>query len=198
MNMLSKIRAIVEKYIKAACVMVEQQYTALPSDLGNSSVYEAEVRTAKDCVARSLCAIGQKAWIAEYGKGSLMETRTSENPFLEDYVSGRIRDADGQPLFNKDRLSHAFAIVGRKHGYYYDIDGRRYHSHGNLAGKVIESFYGQTLEKPYAPQKVIKHILFGSGDDGIVAEMNDEIANLISNEIMAEMLNAFPKEITIL
>lgn len=195
MNLLPKVKAVVEKYIKVACAMVEQQYTALPSHMGQSLVYEAEVRTAQDCVARSLCAIGQKAWIAEYGRGSLMETKTSENPFLEDYVSGRIRDADGQPLFNKDRLAHAFAIVGREHGYYYDIDGRRYHSHGNLAGKVVENFDNQ---KPYAPQKTIRRVLFGSGDDGIVAEMNEEIADLIGDEIIAEMLNSFPKEINLL
>ncbi len=195
MNLLPKIQRIVAKYIKTACGMVEQQYTALPSHMGQSLVYEAEVRTAQDCVARSLCAIGQKAWIAEYGRGSLMETKTSENPFLEDYVSGRIRDVDGQPLFNKDRLAHAFAIVGREHGYYYDIDGRRYHSHGNLAGKVVENFNNQ---KPLAPQWIIKHILFGSGDNGIISEMNNEIADLISDEIAAEMLNSFPKEIKIL
>lgn len=197
MSLLDRGRNIVEKYIKAACGMIEQQYAALPDSMGDSSVYEAEARTAKDCVARSLCAIGQRAWIAEYGKGSLMETRASENPFLEDYVSGRIRDADGNPLFNKDRLAHAFAIVGREHGYYYDIDGRRYHSHGNLAGKVIESFNNQPLIKPYPAQKVIKRILFGNGDNGLVAEMNEEIADLVLDEVCNTM-NTFPKEIKIL
>lgn len=190
-NLLPKIRKIVASYCKAGCIQVDEIWRTLPID-GEASVWEEEKKLAKDAISMSIIAVGQKAWIAEYGKGSLMESSGVENPFLQDYVSGKVKDEDGNPLFNRERLAHAFAIVGRPHGYYYDIDGNRYHSHGNLKGKVIEDSNNYV---PQAPRHVIKKILFGDGEGGILSDMCEEIQNACMGVLMGLIIEKFPKEI---
>ena len=150
--LLRKLRSIIRKYCRVARDEVRSQWSALDNIDGEASINEQDLEISQDTVARALCAYGQKAWIAEYGKGSEMDKSTSENPFLEDYLN--------DPYFNRDRLAHEFAVVGRPHGYYPDIDGNPHFSHGSLSGVPIETWYGQRLFTPIRPSPR------GGSDDG--------------------------------
>ena len=192
-DILGEISRIVEDLCRSACSQIEQEYSSLPDDYGEGSVRMAEKAVAKDCIARSICAMGQKAWIAEYGRGSKMVTSLQENPFLADYITGRIKDEDGNPLFNPARLQQSLSIIGRPYGYYYDLDGKRYHSTGGLAGKVIEDNSSGNYEA-ISPRFIIRNILFNKG--GIVDEMCEAIQKVLMTELR-NTLKLFPKEIVI-
>ena len=178
---LSAVRIVVQRYCKAAQEIVVQRWASLDNIDGNASIRDMELTVAQDVVARAICATGQKAWIAEYGKGSLMETK--DNPFLSDYVNSS--------LFNKDRLGHALATVGRDYGYYEDLDGKRHFSHGGLKGKVIETFYGQPLFFPIRAKHVIKETV-KSLEPELYKEIQEAIANVITNAV-----KEFPKKVII-
>ena len=180
-ELLGSIREVVQRYCKAAQEIVVQRWASLDNIDGNASISDMELAVAQDTVARAICAVGQKAWIAEYGKGSLMETK--DNPFLSDYVNSS--------LFNKDRLGHALATVGREHGYYEDLDGKRHFSHGGLKGKVIETFYGQPLFFPIRAKHVIKETI-----KSLVPELNKEIQEATAN-VIASVMKEFPKKVIV-
>lgn len=184
-QLLKKYRAIVNKYCRLACTEVRQQWGAIDTIDGEASIEERDIQATQDTVARAICAYGQKAWVAEFGRGSLMDKSTAENPFLQDYLS--------DPYFNRDRLGHGLAIVGRPHGYYPDIDGNPHFSHGALEGKVIETWYGQTLFAPIRGQHIISNILNKSG---LLTDMDEEIQNA-TMDVLYDLMSTFPKEIKI-
>jgi len=183
--LLRKLRAIVNKYCRLACQEVRQRWGAIDTVDGEASIEVRDLSITQDTVARALCAYGQKAWIAEFGKGSLMDKSTAENPFLNDYLT--------DPYFNRDRLGHGLAVVGRPHGYYPDIDGNPHFSHGTLSGVPIETWYGQRLFAPIRGQHIISNILNKSG---LLGEMDTEIQNAVM-DILFELMATFPKEIKI-
>lgn len=141
--------------------------------------------TDADTVARSLCAWGQKAWITEFGKGSLMDTSGSENPFLDDYINSA--------QFNKDRKGHALAVVGRPKGAYTDLDGNTHVSSGNLSGVVIEDM-ATSQGYPYSPIRG-KHVIETVINEDIEMLQN-EIQELAA-DILMKLLQEFPKELDI-
>lgn len=186
-----KVGRIVNSYINAAMSEIQSDWGSVEID-GTAEFRDASLTIVRDNISRSIIAAGQKAWIAEYGRGSLMEKGSSENPYLQDYISGKIKDPDGNPLFNPHRLGHALAIVGRDHGYYYDLDGNMRHSNGNLAGKVIEG----DRYKPSPAYHFIRRVLFGNGNDGIFNLMLNEIQEA-AMVVLVQLLNEFPKEIVL-
>ena len=197
-HLLDRLRKILRKYCKVACDEVRQQWGALDTIDGDATITERELEITQDTVARALCAYGQKAWIAEFGKGSLMDD-SSTNPFLDDYINS--------PIFNKARLSGSvkifgsdvevsgrkMAVVGRPRGVYYDIDGNPHTSHGNLEEIPIERWKGQPLFTPIRGKHIISNILEKSG---LIDEMNEEIQTAVM-DIMYELMGRFPKEIKI-
>ncbi len=184
--LLKKIRQIVRKYCRVACDEVRQQWGALDTIDGNATIKAQDLEISEDTVARALCAYGQKAWIAEFGKGSLMDNAGADNPFLEDYLN---TDA-----FNRDRLAHGLAVVGRPRGIYYDLDGIPHYSHGTLEGVPIETWYGQNLFTPIRGRHVISNIL--RPDGVLITSMNEEVQAAIM-DVLTELMGRFPKEIKI-
>ncbi len=185
-HLLSKMRKILRKYCRLACDEVRQQWGALDTIDGEAAIEQKELEITQDTVARALCAYGQKAWIAEFGKGSLMDKSTDENPFLQDYLRNN-------PDVNWDRMAHNMAVVGRPYGYYSDIDGNKHFSHGTLKGVPIETWYGQPLFTPIRGKHIISNILEKSG---LIDEMNEEIQTAVM-DILYELMGRFPKEIKI-
>ena len=182
--LLSQIRKIVQDYCKAGCDQVRQQWGSYDNIDGNAKIHSATLTIAQDTVAREICASGQKAWILEFGKGSLMENSSAENPFLDDYIRSS--------LFNKLRLGHALAVVGRPAGEYWDIDGNKYISSGSLAGIEIETWSGQTLHPPIQAKHIIRNVM-----SDLMPGMEDEIQTAIMN-VLTEVFGQFPKEIKLL
>ena len=192
--LLDKTRKIVQKYVKVACEQVAQQYQIEDTVDGDAKIYASELEIAQDTISQSVIAYGQKAWILEFGKGSLMETSGEENPFLEDYLNSE--------LFNKARLSNAYAITGRPRGDYLDIDGNVHHSHGNLYGVNLEEWIdkktGNQAAVAYAPRRVIYRILYGSGQNGLLSMMADEIQDAMMGTIAELLQRKWKKEIRLL
>lgn len=182
-ELLTKVRRIVRSYCRAAVDQVRQEWTAVNNVDGNAKIKEEKLEVAQDTVARAIVATGQKAWIAEYGKGSEMDKSTSENPFLEDYLNSNI--------FNRERIGHALAVVGRPRGTYTDLDGKEHFSYGTLKGVEIETWYGQPLMTPISGKHIIQHVL-----DDLMPQMQEEIQGACS-DVLIELLARFPKEIKI-
>ena len=73
-------------------------------------------KQAEDLLLLTLFGRGQKALIAEFGRGSLMDR---DNPALDEYINGDI--------FNKERLKYNMAILTRpRDESYQDLDGNEY------------------------------------------------------------------------
>lgn len=179
------MRNLIQSYCKAAKSQIKQQWESTSKIDGESHITDEELTIASDTVARSICAWGQKAWIAEFGKGSLMDKSSSENPFLEDY--------ENSEQFNRARLGHALAVVGRPAGEYTDLDGKKYKSSGNLYGKVIEDV-STSKGYPYAPirgQHVIQQVI-----DEDIEMLRNELQDTIA-DLCLQLMSEFPKELSI-
>lgn len=190
--LLRRMRSLVKSYCNAAKSQIEQEWSTISNIDGEANITDEELTIASDIVARSLCAWGQKAWIAEFGKGSLMDKSSSENPFLDDYLSGK-STTDKEKQFNKARLGHALSVVGRPAGRYKDLDDKEYKSGGNLYGKVIEDV-STSKGYPYAPirgKHIIKQVI-----DTDISMLQDEMQDAIG-DICLELMREFPKELHI-
>lgn len=190
--LLNRMRSLIKSYCSAAKSQIEQEWSTISNIDGESNITDEELTIASDIVARSLCAWGQKAWIAEFGKGSLMDKSSSENPFLDDYINSS--------QFNEARLGHALSVVGRPAGEYTDLDGKdrdkygkKYKSSGNLYGKVIEDV-ATSRGYPYAPirgKHIIKQVI-----DTDISMLQNEIQDVVG-DICLELMREFPKELHI-
>ena len=128
-----------------------------------------------------------------------METSTSENPFLEEYLNGNVSGYDGVPFFNPARLSRGLAILGRPKGTYLDLDERVRSSSGFMEGWNLEEASGDFPRlhvNAFRPRRIIKNVLFGQNNDGIIAEINQEIFKAIQGCIF-ELMNVFPRRIVV-
>lgn len=116
---------------------------------------------------------GQKAFIGEYGSGSLMEKTLEDNPYLREYFSGD----------QWNPLRTGYSIRGRAEGDYKDLDGKTHHSSGAMRGLNLEETF-----LPIAPMHIIEteidfaipeivEDLYSALSDAIVKEMNDIFSN---------------------
>lgn len=147
--------------------------------MGNAEIQSKKViyDDAKRMLMLTFFAKGQRALIAEYGKGSKLD-RT--NPALAEYLNGEI--------FNRDRLKFNLATASRvkdgKGDVYYDLDGRP-HRKGttilrnretglDVNGNVVDA-KPNPLYQPIEP----KHI---------VAQAIKERLNIICMKIITEVV----------
>lgn len=127
--------------------------------LGNAEIEKQKVihDEAKRLLNLVFYAKGQRALIAEYGKGSKLD-RT--NPVLQEYLNGTV--------FNRDRLKFNLATASRvKDGngeFYYDLDGKPHRKgttklrnretgldeHGNVVDSSVNPAY-----KPIEPRHIV-------------------------------------------
>lgn len=197
-KLLKTLKKIVSKYIKAAQQQIRQYYQSDDTVEGNAEVLDSECVIAEYEVAQEIIAFGQKAWIIEYGKGSLMEKNPDKNPFLEDYIHS--------DNFNKLRIQNAYAITGREAGEYFDLDGNPHKSHGRLRGKNLEEFVyttktnkdGKQAAYARAPKRIIQKILYGSGNNGLISLMSKEIQQAMMKLLSDLLEKEWRKEIKIL
>ena len=190
--MLDRLRKIVHSYTQLAIVRAQQEWSKYNLDGESNIVIKTEEVQA--IVTAHIYAWGQKAWLLEFGKGSEMETRLSENPFLYDYIDNE--------NFNRLRLYNDYAITGRSKGDYYDLDGLKHTSSGRAEGQNLEELSrdkGYTDEKflPFAPKRIIKNILIGENNDGLIFQMSSEFQDAIK-EVYREIVNRFTRELKIL
>ena len=197
---MKKIRQILKKYSQAAVTQVRQQWARYEVDY-RSKESDAKinftVEDAETAVIAAIVATGQKAWLLEYGKGSKMETDAEKNPFLEEYVRGRVVGSDGKPIFNPARLKKGLAMLGRPKGTWRDLDDYVHKSNGAREGVDIEHAEGEKggrYRVPKAPQYIIRKILFGENNNGLIASVDEEIAKAMCDLAVAAM-SKFPETI---
>lgn len=175
MNVLLEYLKIVRSYLEAAHAQVVQQWSGYSPDMGNASM-NLQRTIVDNVIAYSLIAEGQKAWVLEYGKGSGMIKDETVNPFLEDYINGNVKDSSGKPLFNPERLSKAFQILGRPAGTYFDLDEHSHYTNGSMEGRFLEimSVLHDDKYLPEPARLIITNIL-GTDGNGLVYEMQCEL-----------------------
>lgn len=120
---------------------------------------------------------GMAAWIGEFGKGSLMESSLSENPYLQDYVSDN---------WNPYRAGKT--IRGRPEGEYKDLDGVTQESSGKMQGLSLEKDIGSKDDdfRPIEPMHIIQNEI-----DLAIPEIIADIYSALSDELMREMKDIF-------
>lgn len=196
------LQRILKKYSQAAVKQVQQQwsrYEVGSREDQSKAAINFTVEDAEAIVTAAIVATGQKAWLLEYGKGSKMERNAEINPFLEDYIQGRVVGSDGKPIFNPARLEKGLAILGRPKGEWRDIDDRVHKSNGAWEGIDIEHEEGKKggrYRVPRPPLLIIRKILFGENNDGIIADINAEIQAAV-NDIILSTFRIMPTKITI-
>ncbi len=186
-----EVKKKIDEYTRIARGMVKAEWSkytgGIYSDLGEAKLFLTPViADSQGMVVRDILASGQKAWILEFGRGSLMETSSAENPWLDEYVES----SD----FNKWRKGNAFAITGREKGSkYYDLDGKGknggtepFVSTGTLKGVNLEEWHSTKEYAPISPMKVIQSVLYGSGDNGIMRELENALL-----EVMADVYQRY-------
>lgn len=191
-----RIREIVKEYSRTACVMVTGQWSRY--DVNGEAEIGFAVEKAQEIVTAAIVANGMKAWLLEFGKGSLMETDREKNPFLDEYISGNVTDITGDPLFNPARKHEGMTILGRPKGVYLDIDDNIHVSSGFMEGWNLERrevTMGGVI--PFRPMFIIRKILLGENDSGgLIQLMNKDIADAFY-EVLSRIFVEFPKEIVL-
>ena len=196
-KLLSKFLRIVKSYSRVACDQVRQQWQIHgdePSTSGESKIVFT-MENAQSVITAHVYAWGQKAWILEFGRGSLMENDPELNPFFEAYKN--------DPNTNQEREYYGWAIVGRPKGKYKDLDGNIRESRGTMQGVNLEqpkiwfNDFQRFYYIPREPKYIIRNILIGENNDGLIFQMNIEFQAAI-REVYSEIINRFTRELKLL
>lgn len=122
-----------------------------------------------------------KAWIAEYGSGSLLDR---ENPWLDEYIE-----------MNPDRPGRNYAFLGRTSGdTVYVPGGDPYESSGRAKGANLEKgLKNPTKYPPYKPQPPL-HII---RDQIALAlpEIDEALIEAMESTLYSTVMRVTPKEI---
>lgn len=210
----SAVQKVMNKYTKIALQEVKQfwsRYGKLPGDEAISdrktseskppSITQTFAQIENNLIKTTITAAGRKAWIIEFGRGSMMETDKEENPWLEEYLNS-------PSLFNTARLSRGYAILGREQGEHNDLDGGTFYSSGKAKDRNIEqwrihhTFRGKRNGKegrlfdyaPILPTHIIRHTLY---DSGLIVEMCEKIIEVVSEELFKVMRKNTAKEMLV-
>lgn len=182
-NFKDGVRRVISKYIRAAKDNVSTEWQKMNTIDGEAHISSTQKhQQTNDVVSYIVEAWGQKAWIAEYGKGSLMD-KSSENPYLSDYLASS--------NFNKNRLADGLAIMGRPKGVYKDLDGNVYTSSGSAEWVNLEDWWSSRhinlrgrnnrlkidgyFYTPSPAYHVLKKALL---DSNLLSDMEEEIHNV--------------------
>lgn len=150
------IAVVLAIHTQIICARVAAKWGNMQGIKGNAEIHSNLPKIVGGMVVASIEASGQKAWIAEFGSGSLSDP---SNPYLDEYVSSG--------NFNRYRSKSDMTIRGRDAGDYTDLDGNPQHSSGHNAGKDLEL-------KPVYPVMYPAHII----QHEIDAEIPDIIAHI--------------------
>lgn len=180
-RIISDIERVLEaEASRIASNVVSEWSSAFTKIKGNAEItYDIE-QVALTQLRLVFLAKGQKALIAEYGKGSLMD---KDNPALDEYLAGNV--------FNKDRLLFNLATASRvKKGdsdlFYYDLDGNKHRASAkklrnretgkDLQGNIVDR-KPNPLYKPIAPNHTVSKAI-------------QQRLNIITQNILTEVIRS--------
>ena len=181
------VTTVISRYVSQAKDLVRTEWQKMDTIDGEAHLKSSRLSDYSKGLARFIVeAWGQKAWIAEYGKGSLMEKSTELNPYLSDYLASS--------NFNKNRLADDLAIMGRPKGVYKDLDGNEYSSSGSAECVNLEDWWSSRhinlrgrnnrlkidgyFYTPSPAYYVLKRALL---DSNLLSEMEEEIHNVFTS-----------------
>lgn len=192
------------KYLQIAKTRIQTQWRRYDTIDGKTPKVNVQAfsNISTNIASAILTASGRKAWIIEFGRGSLMETDEEQNPWLSEYINS------GNPMgFNTARLSRGMAILGRPAGEYYDLDGGIQVSHGRAEGRDLEQWRDRKrkagryatyelvkIRLPIPPYHVIRDTLY---TDKLIEKMEEELINTGYNVICNELIKSTPKRVII-
>lgn len=182
--LISTIESALKEEAKKVVSQVRLDYEQVDKTLGNASVSsDILFDTAYNTLTAFFFAQGQRALIAEYGKGSLMDR---ENPALSEYLKSN--------LFNADRIANNLATMSRvlrdgESRFYYDLDGKAHRKRmKTLINRELPNSRTNKINKRFQPVKP-QHII----RQAIKERLNIIVANVASavalNIAMAEMID---------
>ena len=169
-----KIGNIVQSYGDKLVSDINRTWNSLNSIDGNADATFKIISTQKDSVVGRLEATGQKAWIVEFGKGSLMDNE-AYNPYLSRYKHNPRR-------WNKLRKGHF--VTGRPKEPYQDLDNNIHYPSGRLAGRNLEQT-GIDAYKPSKPYHVIHDVI--TKNNALKALFKEHLTNTIKQAINIEV-----------
>lgn len=155
------LNVIISEVLRIHCDIINRNIVAKWNNMrgihGEARADPALIEVIGTTVMATMNFSGQKAWIAEWGSGSLADT--SDNPYIDEYVSSG--------NFNHHRSKGDMSIRGRDAGSYTDLDGNPQTSNGHNAGKDLEL-------KPVYPVMYPTHLV----RDEVLQELPDIIAHI--------------------
>lgn len=194
-NAIKKVLREESEIIASQVYLDWEQYGR--AKLGNAELQSKKViyDEAKRMLNLIFFAKGQRALIAEYGKGSKLD-RT--NPALAEYLNGEV--------FNRDRLKFNLATASRvkdgKGDIYYDLDGKPHRKgttklrnretgldiNGNVVDKKPNPLY-QPIEPKHIVAQAIKERL-----DIITIKI---ISAVVASGFVTSMINGLRFKVTL-
>jgi hypothetical protein len=169
------VNTVISSHASIICERVRQKWGNLSGIVGNAKIDFSQPKLIGDIIVATLSANGQKAWIAEYGRGSLMES-TAKNPYLAEYISSSV--------YNYYRKEYGTNIIlGRDAGIYTDLDGNPHSTAGKMAGKIVE---GKGRTQPISPMYVIMTEI-GFELNNIMLDLSNAVGHAIANSIAGEV-----------
>lgn len=172
------VATIVKQWCEEVAQRVQHRWGVHNSIPGNAEV-STDTKVIGKVILGTITGRGQKAFICEFGKGSLMELQ--DNPYLQDYISST--------EFNQWRLhSSRMPTMGRSAGAYKDLDGVTHESSGAMAGLDLERSIGQYDEffAPVEPMHVIEEEIQASYDD-LVIRVSSAVDNYVGRFLSMEL-----------
>lgn len=178
---------VLNRYMQMARNDIRQQWSKYDKIDGKTPKIRSFVDRQNELmgiVTGSLIASGRKAWIIEFGRGSLMEMSDEENPWLSEYISS--------DDFNRERIARGMAILGRPAGEYSDLDGGTQYSTGRARGRDLETWHrhvrargrnNYVIVQPYVPippSHIIRSVVYESG---LLKEMQEDLVEAGYNAI---------------
>lgn len=145
-----RIAEVLQRWSKVICERVKARWGYITHLEGDPQMIASLPEIVGSTIAISLEGSGMKAWIAEFGSGSAMDTT---NPYLDEYMSS--------PMWNRRRSKGDPSFRGRVAGdTVYKPDGTTYESSGKAAGLNLEwglKYTGyETPFTPTAPMHIIR------------------------------------------
>jgi hypothetical protein len=167
------IAKVIKAHTDIICNRVTAKWGNMAAIEGNAEIHCNFPKIVANAITATIEASGQKAWIAEFGRGSLMEDK-GRNPYLQEYLSSTNVN---QWRFHSSRMP----IMGRSAGQYKDLDGNTRTSTGKMQGLDLERD-GDPRFKPMLPSHIIEH--------EVTAEFPEIIAHIqrvVEAEVLAEL-----------
>jgi hypothetical protein len=165
MSLESAVEGVLIFWSDRICNRIRSRWDSLGIP-GKSEADFYPLSIVQGIVASRISGWGQRAYIAEFGSGSLMD---KNNPYLEKYLQS--------PEFNQWRLhSSRMPIMGRSAGEYQDLDGRTEVSTGKMQGLDLERD-GKPQWQPHEPMHNMEQEI-----DAALPEIMESITQAITDE----------------